>query len=60
MNRLSTRLFYLGFGFPSKELENGVNIRVLQELMGHSDVKTTEIYTHLMQKDINSVKSPLD
>ena len=27
-------------------LENGVNIRVVQELMGHADVKTTEIYTH--------------
>jgi integron integrase len=41
-------------------LENGVNIRVVQELMGHKDVKTTEIYTHVMDKDINAVKSPLD
>ena len=41
-------------------LESGVNIRVLQQLMGHRDVKTTEIYTHVMQKDINAVKSPLD
>jgi site-specific recombinase XerD len=41
-------------------MEAGVNIRVLQELMGHKDVKTTEIYTHVMNKDINAVVSPLD
>jgi integron integrase len=41
-------------------LENGVNIRMVQELMGHKDVKTTEIYTHVMDKDINAVQSPLD
>ncbi len=41
-------------------LENGTNIRVLQELMGHKDVKTTEIYTHVMDKAIDAVKSPLD
>jgi len=41
-------------------LENGVNIRMVQELMGHADVKTTEIYTHVMNKDLNAVKSPLD
>lgn len=46
--------------FATHLLENGVNIRVVQELMGHSDVKTTEIYTHVMAKDINSVASPLD
>jgi integron integrase len=41
-------------------LENGVNIRMVQELMGHKDVSTTEIYTHVMEKDFNAVKSPLD
>ena len=41
-------------------LENGVNIRVVQELMGHADVKTTEIYTHVMEKDISAALSPLD
>jgi site-specific recombinase XerD len=41
-------------------LENGINIRVLQELMGHADVKTTERYTHVMDKDIARITSPLD
>jgi len=46
--------------FATHLLENGVNIRVVQELMGHADVKTTEIYTHVMQKDLRTVVSPLD
>ena len=46
--------------FATHMLENGVNIRVVQDLMGHADVKTTEIYTHVMEKDISVVQSPLD
>jgi integrase len=46
--------------FATHLLENGVNIRVVQELMGHADVKTTEIYTQVMEKDLTAVASPLD
>ncbi len=50
----------LRHSFATHMLEIGTNIRVLQELMGHADVKTTEIYTHVMAKDIANLKSPLD
>jgi integron integrase len=46
--------------FATHMLENGVNTRIVQELMGHADVKTTEIYTHVMEKDISVIASPLD
>ena len=41
-------------------LKNGVNIRVVQELMGHANVKATEIYTYVMEKNIATICSPLD
>ncbi len=50
----------LRHSFATHMLENGANIRVLQELLGHADVKTTEIYTHVMSRDIRSLQSPLD
>ena len=53
-------LHWLRHSYATHLLENGTDLRYIQEILGHSSSKTTEIYTHVSTKNIQKIISPFD
>ncbi len=58
--RKSVKSHTFRHSFPTRLLQNGYDIRTIQKLLGHEDVTTTEIYTHVLNRGALGVISPVD
>jgi integrase/recombinase XerD len=58
--RKPVSLHWLRHSYATHLLENGTDLRYIQEILGHSSSKTTEIYTHVSNKEIQRIISPFD
>jgi integrase/recombinase XerD len=59
-NTKPVTLHWLRHSYATHLLESGTDLRYIQELLGHSSSRTTEIYTHVSTKNIQQIKSPFD